>query len=259
MKKIFNTISILLLLQTASYAQQPTGRTTETKIADVLAQQPAAEISKFLLAMGELENFTAEDVAQLLSKLRAPGSDNSTIEYATNSYALYVMQPGKEAAREKYVQGLLLSLDRLNDRDNKGYVLELLKFCAKNEAIEKVSSFLTDEYLAEKAARVLSAIHTNESAAALNKALAGNVTEKTATAIIGALGEVRHTDAEDRILELLKNYNSDNFQYNAYAALSKLGTAKSYDVLYSKAKASNLEFERTNSAALLLELSLIHI
>lgn len=253
MKKIFNTISILLLLQTASYAQQPTGRTTETKIADVLAQQPAAEISKFLLAMGELENFTAEDVAQLLSKLRAAGSDNSTIEYATNSYALYVMQPGKEAAREKYVQGLLLSLDRLNDRDNKGYVLELLKFCAKNEAIEKVSSFLTDEYLAEKAARVLSAIHTNESAAALNKALAGNVTEKTATAIIGALGEVRHTDAEDRILELLKNYNSDNFQYNAYAALSKLGTAKSYDVLYGKAKASNLEFERTNSSALLLE------
>lgn len=253
MKKIFNTISILLLLQTASYAQQPTGRTTETKIADVLAQQPAAEISKFLLAMGELENFTAEDVAQLLSKLRAPGSDNSTIEYATNSYALYVMQPGKEAAREKYVQGLLLSLDRLNDQDNKGYVLELLKFCAKNEAIEKVSSFLTDEYLAEKAARVLSAIHTNESAAALNEALTGNVTEKSATAIIGALGEVRHTDAEDRILELLKNYNSDNFQYNAYAALSKLGTAKSYDVLYGKAKASNLEFERTNSAALLLE------
>lgn len=253
MKKIFNTISILLLLQTASYAQQPAGRTAETKIADVLAQQPAAEINKFLLAMGELENFTSEDVAQLLSKLRAPGKDNSTIEYATNSYALYVMQPGKEAAREKYVQGLLLSLDRLKNQDNKGYVLELLKFCAKNEAIDKVSSYLSDEYLAEKAARVLSAIHTNESAAALNQALAGNVTEKTANAIIGALGEVRHTDAEERILALLEKYNSDNFRYNAYAALSKLGTAKSYDVLYSKAKESNLGFERTNSSALLLE------
>ena len=142
MKKIFNTISILLLLQTASYAQQPAGRTAETKIADVLAQQPAAEMNKFLLAMGELENFSAGDVAQLLSKLRPAGNDNSTIEYATNSYALYVMQPGKEAAREKYAQGLLLALDKLSDKDNKGYVLELLKFCAKNEAISKVSSYL---------------------------------------------------------------------------------------------------------------------
>lgn len=253
MKKIFNTISILLLLQTASYAQQPAGRTAETKIADVLAQQPAAEMNKFLLAMGELENFSAEDVAQLLSKLRPAGNDNSTIEYATNSYALYVMQPGKEAAREKYAQGLLLALDKLSDKDNKGYVLELLKFCAKNEAIAKVSSYLSDEYLVEKAARVLSAIHTNESSAALNKALSANVTEKTATAIIGALGEVLNTDAEDRILELLKSYDSDNFQYNAYAALSKLGTAKSYDVLYAKAKANNLEFDRTNVSALLLE------
>jgi hypothetical protein len=253
MKKIFNTISILLLLQTASYAQQPAGRTTETKIADVLAQQPAEEKNKFLLAMGELENFSSEDVAQLLLKLRPQGQDNATIEYATNSYALYVMQPGKEAAREKYAKGILAALDKLKDNNNKGYALELLKFCGKNEAIEKVSAFLTDEYLAEKAARVLSAIHTKESAAALNKALAGNVTEKTATAIIGALGELKNTDAEDRILELLKTYQSDNFQYNAYAALSKLGSSKSYDVLYARAKANDLAFDRTNVSALLLE------
>lgn len=253
MKKIFNTISILLLLQTASYAQQPAGRTAETKIADVLAQQPAAEQSKFLLAMGELENFTSEDVAQLLQKLRPQGQDNATVEYATNSYAFYVMQPGKEAAREKYAKGILLALDKLNDKDNKGFALELLKFCAKNEAVEKVSTYLTDEYLAEKAARVLSAIHTKESAAALNSALSGNVTEKTATAIIGALGELKNSEAEERILELLKTYQSDNFQRNAYGALSRLGTAKSYDAIYAKAKAVNLGFDRTNASALLLE------
>src|SRR5690606_1081127 len=105
MKKIFNTLSILLLLQAASYAQQPAGRTTETKIADVLAQQPAEEQSKFLLAMHELENFSSEDIAELVAKLRKQGTQtNSTIEFATNAYALYVMQPGKEAFRAKYVR-----------------------------------------------------------------------------------------------------------------------------------------------------------
>ena len=253
MKRIFNTLSILLLLQTASYAQQPSGRTTATKIADVLAQQPAEEQSKFLLAMKELENFTPEDVAALLVTLKPQGGPNATVEYATNSYAFYVMQPGKDAAREKYANGLLLALDQIKDKDNKGYVLELLKFCANNEAVAKVSTFLTDDYLAEKAARVLSAIDTKESSDALNKALTGNVTEKTATAIIGALSEVKNQDAEARIIELIGQFSSDNFQRNAFTALSKFGGQKTYDVLYTKAKSVGFGFDRTNASSLLIE------
>jgi len=253
MKRIFNTLSILLLLQTASYAQQPSGRTTATKIADVLAQQPAEEQSKFLLAMKELDNFTPEDVAALLVTLKPQGGPNATIEYATNSYAFYVMQPGKDAARDKYAKGLLLALDQVKDKDNKGYVLELLKFCAKNEAVDKVAALLTDDYLAEKAARVLSAIKTKESASALNKALAGNVTEKTATAIIGALSEVKNPEAEARIIELIGQFSADNFQRNAYTALSKFGGEKSYGVLYNKAKSVGFGFDRTNASSLLIE------
>ncbi|WP_160067241.1 3-keto-disaccharide hydrolase [Sphingobacterium bovisgrunnientis] len=253
MKRIFNTLSILLLLQTASYAQQPSGRTTATKIADVLAQQPAEEQSKFLLAMKELENFTPEDVAALLVTLKPQGGPNATVEYATNSYAFYVMQPGKDAAREKYANGLLLALDQVKDKDNKGYVLELLKFCAKNEAVAKVSTFLTDDYLAEKAARVLSAIDTKESSDALNKALTGNVTEKTATAVIGALSEVKNQDAEARIIELIGQFSSDNFQRNAFTALSKFGGQKTYEVLYNKAKSVEFGFDRTNASSLLIE------
>lgn len=254
MKKIFNTLSILLLLQAASYAQQPAGRTTETKIADVLAQQPAEEQSKFLLAMHELENFSSEDIAELVAKLRKQGTQtNSTIEFATNSYALYVMQPGKEAFRAKYVKGLLLGLDKVKDPNNKGYILELLKFCAKDDAVEKVATYLADDYLAEKAARVLSAVNSPSSAAALNKALAGDVNEKRANAIIGALGEVRNKEAEARIIELLGKYNSENFQRNALTALSRIGGEKSFDILYAKAKAVNLEYDRTNASALLLE------
>ena len=253
MKKIFNTLSILLLLQTASYAQQPANRTAATKIADVLAQQPAAEQAKFLSAMKELEGFSADDIAALVGRLGPQGSSNAQIEYATNSYAFYVMQPGKEASREKYVQGLLLGLDKAKDANNKGFVLELLKFCAKDEAIAKVSTFLSDEYLVEKAARVLSAIHTAEAASALNTALSGNVTEKTATAIIGALGEIGAKDAENRIIELVGKYPSENFQRNAFTALSRIGGEKSFDVIYAKAKANNLGFDKTNASALLLE------
>src|SRR5690606_30548442 len=75
MKKVVNTLSALLLIQVAAYAQQPANRTSATKIADVLAQQPAEEINKFTAAMKELQNFTAEDVANLLAGLKPQGGN----------------------------------------------------------------------------------------------------------------------------------------------------------------------------------------
>jgi len=253
MKRIFNTISVLLLLQTAVYAQQPANRTSATKVADVLAQQPAEEMIKFLSAMKELEGFTSSDVTTLLTGLKRQGSNNAPIEYASNSYALYVMQPGKEQLRETYVQGLLQALDQLKDPNNKGYVLELLKFCAKDEAISKVSSYLSDDYLAEKAARVLSGIHSEKAAEALRQGLQQAGNEKVATAVVGALGEVKGQGVEDQILALLQKYNAENFQRVALTTLSKVGTAKSYDTFYNKAKAVNYKFDKANTVGLALD------
>ncbi len=252
MKKIFNTLSILFLLQGAVYAQQPAHRTTATKIADVLAQQPAEEAAKFLSAMKELEGFTADDAAALLSGLKPQGANNAPIEYASNSYALYVMQSGKEELRATYIQGLLQALDKLEDADNKGYVLELLKFCAKDEAVAAVSGYLSDEYLAEKAARVLSGIHSENAAKALNEGLRQASSEKVATAIVGAIGELGAQGAEDRILELLQVYSSDNFGRVALTTLSKTGTLKSYDYFANKAKTVNYKLDNSSTAALAL-------
>lgn len=254
MKKIFNTLSILLLLQTASYAQQPINRSASTKIADVLAQQPAEVYAKYMMAMKELEGFTSEDFTILLQGLGPQGSNNAPREFATNSYALFVMQPGKEQLRETYVKGLLASLDKVKDQNNRAYVLEILKFCAKNESIAKVSSYLKDDFLTEKAARILSAINTPEAAQALNTVLAGDVNEKVATAVVTALGSLKSSAAEARIIELLNTYSSSqNFVYTGLTALSKIGGLQSYDVMYKNAKAVNLGFDRTNAAGLAID------
>ncbi len=254
MKKIFNTLSILLLLQTASYAQQPIHRSSDTKIADVLAQQPAEDYAKYMAVMKELEGFTSEDVTILLQGLGPQGSNNAPREFATNSYALFVMQPGKEQLRETYVKGLLASLDKVKDQNNRAYVLETLKFCAKNESINKVASYLKDDFLTEKAARVLSAIHTPEAAQALNATLAADVNEKVATAIVTALGALKSAEAEARIIALLDTYaNSPNFVYTGLTALSKIGGTQSYDVFYKHAKAVDLAFDRTNAAGLAID------
>src|SRR5690606_35267259 len=250
MKKVFNTITALLFIQVAAYGQQPTSRTTATKIADVLAQQPAEEQSKFLVAMQELEGFTAQDVAGLLARLEPQGGDNASIEYATNSYAFYVMQPNRDSQRTTYVQGLLTALDQLEDKDNKAYVLELLKFCAKDDAVDVVAAYLTDDYLVEKAARVLNAIASPAAASALNSALATVSSEAAATAIVAALGNLQAEDAEQKIIELLGQFEEENFQFNGLTALSQIAGPNSDQLFLDRAKAVDYQYEKTNVASL---------
>src|SRR5699024_8448913 len=158
MKKIFQLIAFLFVASSA-FAQMSPNRTTETKIADLLALQPAEDQSAYLEAMAELENnFSSEDVSALLSTITPPGGKNAKLEYVTNSYSYYVIQDGKEQARAVYENGLLDALNKVSDLDNKGYIIQLLQNCGKEGSIDAISTYLSDEYMAEKAARAISRI-----------------------------------------------------------------------------------------------------
>lgn len=253
MKKVFNTLSALLILQVAAYAQQPQNRTSATKIADVLAQQPAAEKDKFLAAMSQLENFTAADIASLLGQLKPQGGNNSAVEYAANSYAFYVMQAGKDAPRAEFSKGLTLALNQLQNKDNKGFVLQLLRVCAKNEAIPAIAPYLLDDYLADRAARALVSIQTPEATAALSKALTSSKSEATAVAITTALGSLQASADEAAIIKLLGTYSSEAYQRSALTALSKIGGKASLPVFEQALAKSNYAYDHLDAAGLSID------
>lgn len=250
MKKIFNSLAVLLLISSASYAQQPQNRTTATKIADVLAQQPAEEKEKFLLAMHELEGFTSDDIVAFLKGLKAPGSNNAPIEFAANSYSFYVNQPGKEQQKKVFVEGLAKSIAQLSEPTNQVFALRLLRQCADNSAISAVANCLTNDNLADAAARTLVSIRTNESAAALEKALAASTTEKTAIAIVTALGDLKVANAENAILDFTKKYNSDAFQRTALIALSKIGGTASASLFQNKLNDAAYSYDKFDAVGL---------
>src|SRR5690554_3968091 len=105
MNKLLYSLLAFFILQSPVFAQQRDQRTTTTKIADLLAQQPAQNEQKLNEAMRQLDGFSPADITALLRQLTPQGKgDNSKIEYATNSYAFYVLQPGKEGERAKFVQ-----------------------------------------------------------------------------------------------------------------------------------------------------------
>lgn len=253
MKKVYNTLSALLLLQVTAYAQQPANRSSATKIADVLAQQPAEEQAKFLAAMREIESFTADDITQLLLGLKPQGGDNAAIEYAANSYGFYSMQPGRDGQRTVFSQGLVQALDKLTDKNNKGFVLQLMKQNSRDEAIAAIVPYLSDPYLVDKAALALNGIRSEQARLALSKAFANAKNEQAATAIAAALGDLKSKDDEEAIIASLSTYTSDNYQFTAYTALSKIAGAKSAPVLLAKLKAVNYQFDKSNIGGLTLD------
>ncbi|MDH5826128.1 DUF1080 domain-containing protein [Sphingobacterium faecium] len=253
MKKVFNTISALLILQGAAYAQQPQNRTTATKIADVLGQQPADEKVKFLYAMNELENFTSNEISAMLNQLKPQGQNNAEVEYATNSYSFFVNQPGKEKQKEVFVQGLLDALGTVKEDTNKAFVLRLLRQCAGNSAVTKVSTYLNNAYLADGAARTLVSINTKESSDALAQGLTSVSDEKSAIAVVTALGDVRNQSAEQAIIALLDKYKSDSFKRTALIALSKIGGTAAIPIFEKELKAANYSYDNLNSIGLGLD------
>ncbi|MGV3762423.1 family 16 glycoside hydrolase [Parapedobacter sp.] len=238
----------LFILQAPLYAQQGDTRTTTTKIADILALQPSETSQRLNDAMGQLERFTASDISALLSQLTPPGQgDNAGIEYATNSYSYHVLLPGKNQQRTTFIQGAAAALATLDNKDNKGFVIQLLQNAGDDTAVDALSGYLTDTYLSEKAARALARIATEAAGTALLKALP-QATGVAEINIINALGFMAYAPAEQPILA--KAQATDvNLQKVVWYALSRIAGTASGSVLEDAARAADYVHEPTDAMA----------
>lgn len=247
MKKTIYTLLAAFMLQMPAFAQQDQ-RTATTKVADVLALQPAMDEQKLNEAMAQLDGFTASDITALVKRLTPEGQgDDSKVEYASNSYAFYVTLPGKESQREKFVQGLIAALSEVDDKDNKGFVISLLQKAGKDDAVSALTPFLSDEYLAEKAARALATIGTDVASEALLSQLPG-ASGHAQVSIVEALGDARFAGAESAIIDLVGSDDVDLERVALYALANIAGTA-SAEVLKDAAESADYIYNESNATA----------
>src|SRR5699024_9202948 len=128
MKKTIYTLLAAFMLQLPAFAQQADQRTATTKVADVLALQPALNEQKLNEATAQLDGFAASDITALIKQLTPDGQgDDSDVECASNSNSFYVSLPGKETHGAKFVQGLVLAFREVADKDNKVYLISPLR------------------------------------------------------------------------------------------------------------------------------------
>ena len=248
MKKLIYALLALFIQQFPISAQQGDVRTTTTKIADLLALQPSETTARFRDAMAQMERFTAADISALLKQLSPPGEgDNAGIEYAANSYSYHVLLPGKATQRATYIQGAIEALNAISNKDNKGFVIQLLQNAGDDSAVDALSPYLTDEYLSEKAARALSRIGTERAGAALLQVLGGS-TGVAAVNITDALGFMAYAPAEQAILTKANTTDTILRRISLYA-LSQIGGAASQSILADAAKSARYVYDPTEATA----------
>lgn len=252
MNKFLYTLVALFLLQLPIQAQTVDQRTTTTKIADLLALQPAENAQKLSDAMKQIDGFTQQDIAALfngLSTNHAPS--DAKIEFAGNSYAFYVMQPGKDSERTKFVQGLLSSLETTQDQYNKSFIIALLQKAGKDDAVSALSAYLTHDYLSGYAARALASIGSSQASSALLKALPASK-GGAQISIIEALGDAEYEGAEAALLPLF-NGAEVNLQKVILYSLARIGRPSSYEAMKAAAQQANYAYSLNNATGSYLQ------
>ncbi|MFD2147033.1 DUF1080 domain-containing protein [Mucilaginibacter antarcticus] len=137
------------------------------------------------------------------------------------------------------------ALQKLTDKQNKSFIISQFDLVGNNDAVSALQPYLTDNELADPAARALSKINT----AASNAALLAALTKASGTArlfIIEALGDVRLKDAAKPINALANNGDAALAKTAMYA-LAQIADPSSEPVLAAAAAKAGFKYEKTNA------------
>ena len=205
--------ALAALLPAGAAAQQSDARqrTTETIVADGLAQLPAADAKVFNQVMGELAATGSKGVEMIAAMLvPADKGKNATFEYALNGVVAYVTDPAHEALRDDVRKGLLAAIDRCGDDANRAFLFSQLQFCSTAADAAAMARYLDDPYLADYALRALVSTPGTE-ALLLAEAGKDDLTAARKQALAYAFAEKRLAAAEPFLLTWLEGADAQHW------------------------------------------------
>jgi HEAT repeat protein len=207
-------------------AQQPDNRTTTTVIADILAQVPANNREQYTRQQKELIATGENGIIQLVKMMETPGEGKVKTEYALNGLSAFVSAQGEERARLTLANAYLKALDVLSDRESKAFIIRQLGVAGKEEAVDKLSSYLTNEALSEPAIASLVSIRNPASDKALLDALETAGDHSLKRNCVLAIAQLEIPGSENALKALINSTDAD-LQSAALLALGNNGSKAS--------------------------------
>jgi HEAT repeat protein len=252
MKKNLYILLAFCLFVSEAMAQLDKGRTLSTRIADLLAQVPSENAAGLKKNMEEIADMGKPGIVQIASMLTPPGKgDNSKIQYALGGFTYAATQSGKEAWRKMAAEAYGEALSKVGDPDSKNFLIYQLQTVGKDESVDVLKSYLTDERLAGPASRALAGIGSPAAGAALLQAL-NSAKGASQIAIIEALGESRYAEAAP-VIEKTAVSSDINLRKVSLFALAEMGAPSSESILAAAAQKALYRYDQSDAAAVYIK------
>ncbi|MEL7587353.1 MAG: DUF1080 domain-containing protein [Prolixibacteraceae bacterium] len=221
-RKIQYIFSVLLamILIAPGFAQDK--RTLDTKVADILAQFPAANTGHTDRLMGEMVELGPEGLSKFFSLIVPAGTgDDTQARYALSSLSRYAGAPPREEARKLAETSFLTALNQASDKEVKAYYIRELMFCGQSPTVAALAKYLETPALSSPAVATLTTIGTKEAATAIFNSLK-NQSGDLQIEFIKALGTLKYKPAEAHLIAAYEKANTGE-QLQILTALAGIG------------------------------------
>lgn len=236
----------------SSQIMAQTDNSLDTKVKAILSKFPCQNEAGLKKNMEELAQLGKPGLVQIASMLTPPGKgDNTKIQYALGGFTYYASQAGKEPLRKNAAEAYGEALSKVNDPDSKNFLIYQLQTVGKDESVNVLATYLTDERLSGPASRTLSRIGSPAAGAALLQALA-NAKGTSQIAITEALGGSRYKEAAPAV-EKTATATDLNLRKVSLYALSEIGASSSEPILASAAQKVAYGYDESDATAVYLK------
>jgi len=158
MKKIF-IISFIIIGSVLGYAQDQ--RTTETKVADLLARMPVDNLVDLRMKMEEMTKLGPEGRQQIINMIVPPGNGNDTrARFAIESYSRYLSEYGHEPEKYAWESECIEAVYASGYTMVRSFFLSQLQYMGTERSVEFASGFLTDADMCEPAVAVIASCNS---------------------------------------------------------------------------------------------------
>lgn len=243
MKRILIYSLLLLTMSPSLYAQPKTDvRTIETKVADLLMKLPAQNSASLKELMKELASNGEPAIKNITSKLVAPGKgDDAVMRDAISGLTKYAGQATDKKLMTTTSLALVNAIKAAKDDEVRDFLLQEIKYVARDEAIPAVSKYLQSKRLSDPAARVLTYINSSTSNKALYNALA-MAKGAAQLSIIKALGETKYPLAAKKLMQIFSTAKDTDAKKVLLRSLAQIGDASSVSLLEAEASKANYQY-----------------
>jgi HEAT repeat protein len=248
--KLKYTILLFLLCSLFQIGHAQDNRTTETKVADVLALFPANQKTDADRLYTELLNLNDEGLSLVTGRVLPNGKEEGIP--ARYAVSLLTRHAGTKQEKARIENAYLKALENSSDTEVKAYFVDNLKIVGSNTSIKALGARINEEGLAQQAISALVSIHTPEAGTALQSALESNPNSKALARLIEAMGELKRQQA----LGTLTNYATHSdpvIRKHALWSLALISDASSYQTVLQQAQAVQFKNDPAEAIQALVE------